>query len=225
MPTGLCGIRVIFFTRIDRKSTRLNSSHVRTSYAVFCLKKKKARPRSTRPSWSRTTRPPSTRSIGPRPPPPRASTSLLSPSPRPPTPTLFPYTTLFRSQTETASEDGEVNFGAIPEGDFQLSVYADGFVRHTRHLLHAYRSEEHTSELQSRPHLVCRLLLEKKKGKASFDETKLVENYAAALDAIYRSKTATATGKYLFIVTVTPTTDTYTLSLHDALPISNRNCV
>src|SRR5690554_97334 len=44
-------------------------------------------------------------------------------------------------QTETASEDGEVNFGAIPEGDFQLSVYADGFVRHTRHLLHAYRAD------------------------------------------------------------------------------------
>lgn len=44
-------------------------------------------------------------------------------------------------QTETASENGEVDFGAIPEGDFQLSAYADGFVRHTRHLLHAIRAD------------------------------------------------------------------------------------
>lgn len=51
-------------------------------------------------------------------------------------------------QTEITSEDGEALLGAIPEGDFQLSVYADGFVRHTRHLLHTYRSESEVATTQ-----------------------------------------------------------------------------
>src|SRR2546422_6677469 len=64
---------------------------------------------------------------------------------RPPRSTLFPYTTLFRSiQDETKS-------GGIP-------LLAGGFAQS-----YWCRSEEHTSELQSRLHLVCRLLLEKKK--------------------------------------------------------------
>src|SRR6266498_4864022 len=60
---------------------------------------------------------------------------------RPPRSTLFPYTTLFRSPVQ--DDTGYV----LPAGD----GFIDG------------RSEEHTSELQSRPQLVCRLLLEKKK--------------------------------------------------------------
>src|SRR6266436_8189433 len=64
---------------------------------------------------------------------------------RPPRSTLFPYTTLFRSPPSRA----------IP---------ADGSYRHRRRG-DKRRSEEHTSELQSRLHLVCRLLLEKKKNK------------------------------------------------------------
>src|SRR2546429_7148654 len=68
---------------------------------------------------------------------------------RPPRSTLFPYTTLFRSD-ETSSWLG---FGVV----VALAV---------REGLDDDRSEEHTSELQSRPHLVCRLLLEKKKQDA-----------------------------------------------------------
>src|SRR5437870_808977 len=144
---------------LDRKSTRLNSSHVAISYAVFCLKM--------------------------TPPPPRS--------------TLFPYTTLFRSEAATswmllAISSGsrlldlfascvDLTFGT---GRFQLcAILAD--VPSGRRLVlpneaspdGSLRSEEHTSELQSRGHLVCRLLL---------------ENDPA-------------------------TTPIYTLSLHDALPI------
>src|SRR3989442_11026349 len=60
---------------------------------------------------------------------------------RPPRSTLFPYTTLFRSPTRCSSPTWPTSRRAGPRST---------------------RSEEHTSELQSRPHLVCRLLLEKK---------------------------------------------------------------
>src|SRR2546429_6696653 len=66
---------------------------------------------------------------------------------RPPRSTLFPYTTLFRSPSSTVSGGSILGDKTRME---QLSVHLD-------------RSEEHTSELQSRLHLVCRLLLEKKK--------------------------------------------------------------
>src|SRR5262245_62530674 len=65
---------------------------------------------------------------------------------RPPRPTLFPYTTLFRS---LAQVEGQV-------GQRRRCVGGTS-------ILAAHRSEEHTSELQSLRHLVCRLLLEKKK--------------------------------------------------------------
>src|SRR5437870_9613505 len=65
---------------------------------------------------------------------------------RPPRSTLFPYTTLFRSEFCIIEQDMENDTGA--ERNQQS------------------RSEEHTSELQSRGHLVCRLLLEKKKIKS-----------------------------------------------------------
>src|SRR3989442_11088672 len=71
---------------------------------------------------------------------------------RPPRSTLFPYTTLFRSQSRVAwrrhLSDEEHRRADAPWSDRGGA---------------AARSEEHTSELQSRPHLVCRLLLEKKK--------------------------------------------------------------
>src|SRR3989442_10008329 len=75
---------------------------------------------------------------------------------RPPRSTLFPYTTLFRSLGTLKTRGSSLQFGIPTFGD-----------RYTRLFL-SYaldRSEEHTSELQSRPHLVCRLLLEKKKKK------------------------------------------------------------
>src|SRR5437660_5818960 len=77
---------------------------------------------------------------------------------RPPRSTLFPYTTLFRS-TIIAGNGDALPVSALPiDGTFptataQWESAVDG------------RSEEHTSELQSRGHLVCRLLLEKKKKK------------------------------------------------------------
>src|SRR5690554_7279707 len=72
---------------------------------------------------------------------------------RPPRSTLFPYTTLFRS------ERGE-RFTARWQPSEACARFQD---EEGRVLSKPLRSEEHTSELQSRPHLVCRLLLEKKK--------------------------------------------------------------
>src|SRR2546422_8440331 len=72
---------------------------------------------------------------------------------RPPRSTLFPYTTLFRSGP---GADGRVEPDLVPGGDH-------GYIPHRRLVGRVERSEEHTSELQSRLHLVCRLLLEKKK--------------------------------------------------------------
>src|SRR2546422_7365163 len=94
---------------------------------------------------------------------------------RPPRSTLFPYTTLFRSQLDREIADREASFdwqrrdgrarvfhrmagaGRRPDRADQMQDQILG--------RDAARSEEHTSELQSRLHLVCRLLLEKKKKK------------------------------------------------------------
>src|SRR2546430_10850929 len=82
---------------------------------------------------------------------------------RPPRSTLFPYTTLFRSLGH-AEHDDQGDGGGERDGEQQCRqrhVY-DSDPRAA-----AIRSEEHTSELQSQSNLVCRLLLEKKKKKAS----------------------------------------------------------
>src|SRR3712207_8275412 len=92
---------------------------------------------------------------------------------RPPRSTLFPYTTLFRSE---AGVPGDVLFEAYLHHSFYYACGRDPvlYVRlHSRFrppylaeyhdLARENRSEEHTSELQSRQYLVCRLLLEKKK--------------------------------------------------------------
>src|SRR2546429_7127318 len=87
---------------------------------------------------------------------------------RPPRSTLFPYTTLFRSLYEDALALIEP-FGCAPCHFLVLSM--GGFLGWRLAAMHPellrslilLRSEEHTSELQSRLHLVCRLLLEKKK--------------------------------------------------------------
>src|SRR2546429_5062755 len=88
---------------------------------------------------------------------------------RPPRSTLFPYTTLFRSeQIGVDLFAGEVLLNRIGLGERhraavrKLRVERPQQVHRTRRI-HPARSEEHTSELQSRLHLVCRLLLEKKK--------------------------------------------------------------
>src|SRR5438067_9593655 len=82
---------------------------------------------------------------------------------RPPRSTLFPYTTLFRSFV-TATMDPAVR-GLVDRLQTQgLALGACGNTMKGKHItLEQLRSEEHTSELQSRFDLVCRLLLEKKK--------------------------------------------------------------
>src|SRR2546422_4209998 len=99
---------------------------------------------------------------------------------RPPRSTLFPYTTLFRSmqsmievhqaQLERIEADHRAQFedvvrrhGIRPESEWRSLPY-----------LSSERSEEHTSELQSRLHLVCRLLLEKKKKKTKKEKKRSI---------------------------------------------------
>src|SRR3712207_8023198 len=80
---------------------------------------------------------------------------------RPPRSTLFPYTTLFRSALEAQRVRGdEAGEQLLDEEGVALAVGRDGLDDGRGRLV---RSEEHTSELQSRQYLVCRLLLEKKK--------------------------------------------------------------
>src|SRR2546422_2113188 len=82
---------------------------------------------------------------------------------RPPRSTLFPYTTLFRSSRLHQQERSWCN---------RAPLETTGGIRRKRPQTfcepgsHRSRSEEHTSELQSRLHLVCRLLLEKKKNRS-----------------------------------------------------------
>src|SRR3712207_7671579 len=88
---------------------------------------------------------------------------------RPPRSTLFPYTTLFRSKLPRGGVEGRGRIEEVPH-----DLHVPGIIphierhraarpHHPRHLAdHGGRSEEHTSELQSRQYLACRLLLEKK---------------------------------------------------------------
>src|SRR3712207_8695696 len=86
---------------------------------------------------------------------------------RPPRSTLFPYTTLFRSAAQLEYTGMLILFsypglyGVADNNPYGLKVFA---------FLKLCRSEEHTSELQSRQYLVCRLLLEKKKNKTYFSQ-------------------------------------------------------
>src|SRR6266704_3263922 len=147
----------------DRKSTRLNSSHVSISYAVFCLKKKKRNSLSTRSQGTRMEIYEYSRvslfygmsndlnhdacflsGSGAQNFPSYFFFLMIR---RPPRSTLFPYTTLFRSRARVPCPSP----GCSTPG--------------ARHAVASARSEEHTSELQSRFDIVCRLLLEKNKRK------------------------------------------------------------
>src|SRR3989442_9329912 len=93
---------------------------------------------------------------------------------RPPRSTLFPYTTLFRSRVRARGGCRLPHLFHLcartgrPLGDVPVRAHR--------------RSEEHTSELQSRPHLVCRLLLEKKKNTQSLLLSPAAVSTTAALD-------------------------------------------
>src|SRR5207344_1293832 len=149
----------------DRKSTRLNSSHVRISYAVFCLKKKSNFPAKSDLVKEHLAEISERESAAPGPLSALAAAIMTFAARalrsrrltfffflmmrRPPRSTLFPYTTLFRSRRAPPPRHYS-HRGALPAAGARRG---------------ASRSEEHTSELQSRPHIVCRLLLEKKKKK------------------------------------------------------------
>src|SRR5258705_3650908 len=77
---------------------------------------------------------------------------------RPPRSTLFPYTTLFRSLFDA----GAVSLAELEQAETAVKT-ADAQLAAVNSQIRENRSEEHTSELQSLRHLVCRLLLEKKK--------------------------------------------------------------
>src|SRR5205809_5110708 len=99
---------------------------------------------------------------------------------RPPPPPLFPYTTLFRSLARPLAEARDAGLAERSTRDALTVItaayeYFGNFrlrtLRSVRSLKFPKRSEEHTSELQSRLHLVCRLLLEKKKKHKNTDST------------------------------------------------------
>src|SRR2546422_1428647 len=94
---------------------------------------------------------------------------------RPPRSTLFPYTTLFRSHI--AEVEIEVETGIAEIVRYVACDDAGNIINHQIVEGQMQRSEEHTSELQSRLHLVCRLLLEKK--KKTIDTSNTVHIYVA----------------------------------------------
>src|SRR5215475_13767385 len=136
---------------------------------------------------------------------------------RPPRSTLFPYTTLFRSPHAAARRE-------MRQGDRPRVV-------------REWRSEEHTSELQSRENLVCRLLLEKKKklvhevpvGRVKKPQPQrgnqvvLTSTRSQLVADVYHLRRQQLSSPLFFFFNDTATTEIYTLSLHDALPISSVN--
>src|SRR5439155_25153751 len=104
---------------------------------------------------------------------------FLSTIPQPPSSTLFPYTTLFRSGYRVSGTKHYATNASLAEWLWIGRVASDSHAKPIMFMMHrdtpglkidtevwrptGMRSEEHTSELQSRGHLVCRLLLEKKK--------------------------------------------------------------
>src|SRR5438445_3847708 len=87
--------------------------------------------------------------------------------PRPPRSTLFPYTTLFRSPRRSGPWVCEIRGASpsTPRAAGSTSRMSSRPLGGSKEKRHGFRSEEHTSELQSRQYLVCRLLLEKKKNQ------------------------------------------------------------
>src|SRR6266496_3072561 len=122
---------------------------------------------------------------------------------RPPRSTLFPYTTLFRSRSPGSVPSATGCRGCTPAG--------------------ASRSEEHTSELQSRRDLVCRLLLEKKKRRDGPPPGRVAspvsEKPVVVLMGNDLENEDDSPDDVCFFFNDPATTEIYTLSLHDALPI------
>src|SRR4030042_1578290 len=144
----------------DRKSTRLNSSHGYISYAVFCLKKKNKRTNDKclhATSRTKNTRHDST---------PDAPASRLH-TPHHKVDVVIPivlfFLFFFFNDTATTEIYTLSLHDALPISALLITLVVGFAVGALNFLPEGPRSEEHTSELQSRLHLVCRLLLEKKK--------------------------------------------------------------
>src|SRR5436309_10146465 len=99
---------------------------------------------------------------------------------RPPRSTLFPYTTLFRSGESRAERFVALDRRLqVPACGFGIAIPLQAGPLGQDLGLAERRSEEHTSELQSRENLVCRLLLEKKKKKYKIYQNHSISKYAA----------------------------------------------
>src|SRR3712207_6925152 len=94
---------------------------------------------------------------------------------RPPRSTLFPYTTLFRSRSWPTPSAGCATRSSSPLRSATTSTTTPPAAA-SKSARRTGRSEEHTSELQSRQYLVCRLLLEKKKYSDIFESARSEEN-------------------------------------------------
>src|SRR3954449_10684531 len=150
MPSSACQT-----CALDRKSTRLNSSHTLISYAVFCLKKKIRRRADSRPGGALH---PSRQPLDAR---RRRLTNLES---------------FFFNDTATTEIYTLSLHDALPISRGQSLEKYRKWARWGCHDFRA-RSEEHTSELQSHSHLVCRLLLEKKKQPVDINEYSKIDSF------------------------------------------------
>src|SRR2546422_910698 len=142
---------------------------------------------------------------------------------RPPRSTLFPYTTLFRSRSRIQPTSRWATLTSVSSGAMKMTCV---IFRATQGAPPG-RSEEHTSELQSRLHLVCRLLLEKKKkntheNKVNHNTTNemCVSSHHPPSVSLTILISRSVVIFFFFFFNDTATTEIYTLSLHDALPIS-----
>src|SRR5690349_23689198 len=97
--------------------------------------------------------------------------------PRPPRSTLFPYTTLFRSVAMAVRQHQRVVLQIVHQDRGEAGRHIDGLALGEIDQDAGDRSEEHTSELQSRRDLVCRLLLEKKKKERGTQLTRREKMY------------------------------------------------
>src|SRR2546423_2871939 len=99
---------------------------------------------------------------------------------RPPRSTLFPYTTLFRSRYVRAGDFYEIPARCLRSAQISNLLMAGKTISADIDAIASarVRSEEHTSELQSLAYLVCRLLLEKKKGNETEAPMYVVQNHA-----------------------------------------------
>src|SRR5689334_3596628 len=191
LPTWPISCMMLRPSSTDRKSTRLNSSHSSISYAVFCLKKKSIGLTQVVVDEAR-----------------HDYCILLIVQRRALRSPLFPYTTLFRSRETQVAFWNMAPQDALVSNPAENACLAQDGTSYLAYILHDVkailnRSEEHTSELQSQFHLVCRLLLEKKKHRSHTGGRR-------------RSPTRLLYSAY----SATSSAEISTLSLHDALPIS-----